>query len=81
MNTRKTSLEYLDPLEDMIPNYSERRSAQVLEDYDLQSVLSMNHISDLEAVVTLFEMGIIGLPEYDTEEDEEEPDLFGAIED
>lgn len=51
----------------------EQRVSEVLSEYDLEDLLELNELTEEDAVLAMYEAGIIGLPM--NIEDEEEQDL------
>lgn len=71
-------LSYLDPSDDVTPEFVEAQVNRALEEYTLDEILLENEMTEAEAIGILYELGYIGLPEFiedeevqDREEEEE----------
>lgn len=67
-------LSFLDPLEDVSPEYVEAQVSRALEEYTIDELLTENEMEEAEAVGILFELGYIGLPEVIENDNEEVQD-------
>ncbi len=64
-------LSFLDPSDDVPPEYIEARVSQSLEEYTLDELLMENEMEESEVVAILYELGYIGLPEFIADDNEE----------
>lgn len=67
-------LDYLDPDQDLPPDFITNRVEEALEEYSFDEILQENEKSEEEVLEILYELGYIGLPEvleYDSEEVED----------
>ncbi len=64
-------LNYLDPEEEVSPEYVEARVRAALEEYTFDEILEENEMAETEALGILFELGYIGLPEFIYDEDDD----------
>ncbi len=67
-------LSFLDPSDDVTPEFVEQQVNKALEEYTLDELLLENEMEEQEAIAILYELGYIGLPEFINDEDEEVQD-------